>query len=188
MVWIGDRTRSVEGAHVEYARGIRNPVGIKVGPSMTAEELNTLLDVLNPDDTPGRITLISRFGAEVIGDALPTLIESVKGRKVTWSCDPMHGNTRVTETGLKTRRFDDVQAELRTAFDVHEETGSVLGGVHFELTGEDVTECTGGPQELSEADLPRSYTTHCDPRLNYAQSLEVAFQLARRLRQHRARD
>tara|TARA_B100000029_G_C17474747_1_gene923278 strand:- start:1008 stop:1310 length:303 start_codon:yes stop_codon:yes gene_type:complete len=100
----------------------------------------------------------------------------------------MHGNTRVTETGLKTRRFDDVQAELRTAFDVHEETGSILGGVHFELTGEDVTECTGGPQELSEADLPRSYTTHCDPRLNYAQSLEVAFQLARRLRQHRARD
>ena len=188
MVWIGDRTRSVEGAHVEYARGIRNPVGIKVGPSMTADELNTLLDVLNPDDTPGRITLISRFGAEVIGDALPTLIESVKGRKVTWSCDPMHGNTRVTETGLKTRRFDDVQAELRTAFDVHEETGSILGGVHFELTGEDVTECTGGPQELSEADLPRSYTTHCDPRLNYAQSLEVAFQLARRLRQHRARD
>ncbi len=185
MVWLGDRTRQPDGAHVEYMRGIRNPIGIKIGPSMAADELSRLLDILNPDNTPGRITLISRLGSDAIGEKLPPLIESGRNRQVTWACDPMHGNTRTTDSGIKTRRFDDVQAELKAAFDVHDAAGSILGGVHFELTGEDVTECTGGPQELSEADLPRSYTTHCDPRLNYAQSLEMAFQLARRLQQRR---
>ena len=185
MVWLGDRTRQLDGAHVEYARGIRNPIGIKISPTMTPDELNQVLDILNPDDTPGRITLISRLGTDAIGEKLPSLIDAVRDRQITWACDPMHGNTRTTDSGIKTRRFDDVQAELRAAFDVHDAAGSILGGVHFELTGEDVTECTGGPQELSEADLPRSYTTHCDPRLNYAQSLEMAFQLARRLQQRR---
>jgi 3-deoxy-7-phosphoheptulonate synthase len=185
MVWLGERTRQPDGAHVEYARGLRNPVGVKIGPTTTAPELEQLLDILNPDNTPGRITFITRLGAYAIGDQLPLLIDAVNGRQVTWSCDPMHGNTRTTEGGLKTRRFDDVQGELKTAFEVHDAAGSVLGGVHFEMTGEDVTECTGGPQELSEADLSRSYHTYCDPRLNYAQSLEMAFLLARQLQQRR---
>jgi 3-deoxy-7-phosphoheptulonate synthase len=185
MVWLGERTRQPDGAHVEYARGLRNPVGVKIGPTTTAPELEQLLDILNPDNTPGRITFITRLGAYAIGDQLPLLIDAVKGRQVTWSCDPMHGNTRTTEGGLKTRRFDDVQGELKTAFEVHDAAGSVLGGVHFEMTGENVTECTGGPQELSEADLSRSYHTYCDPRLNYAQSLEMAFLLARQLQQRR---
>ncbi len=187
LPWIGERTRQLDGAHVEYCRGIENPVGLKVGPTMTSAELVELLEILEPANRPGRVTLITRLGAETIGDKLPPLIESVQsaGRKVTWACDPMHGNTTTTGSGFKTRRFEDVIAELSAAFDLHDAAGSILGGVHFEMTGEDVTECTGGPQEISEADLGERYRTYCDPRLNYAQSLEMAFLLARRLQQRR---
>ncbi|MCP4810131.1 MAG: 3-deoxy-7-phosphoheptulonate synthase [Proteobacteria bacterium] len=187
MLWIGDRTRQLDGAHVEYFRGIANPIGIKVGPTMAPDELIQLLEVLNPTDEAGRITLIGRFGAPRIGEFLPSLIEAVQGsgRTVTWSSDPMHGNTQ-TQAGLKTRDFDDVLSELRQAFDLHRAAGSRLAGVHFELTGEDVTECVGGPQELAAEDLSRAYETFCDPRLNYAQSLDVAFLIGRRLARERS--
>ena len=190
LPWIGERTRQLDGAHVEYCRGIENPVGIKVGPTMTPAELVELLEILEPANRLGRVTLITRLGAELIGDKLPSLIEPVQksGREVTWACDPMHGNTTTTGSGFKTRRFEDVIAELNAAFDLHDAAGSILGGVHFEMTGEDVTECTGGPQEISEADLGERYRTCCDPRLNYAQSLEMAFLLARRLQQRRQRE
>ncbi len=180
FLWIGDRTRQLDGAHVEYFRGLENPIGVKAGPSMEPEELVELITALEPANRPGRITVITRLGAERVAEALPHLIEAVMaaGRTVTWVCDPMHGNTVSTESGLKTRNYDAVLAELEGAFAVHEKAGSHLGGVHFELTGEDVTECTGGPQELSEADLSRSYETYCDPRLNYAQSLELALRIA----------
>ncbi len=180
MLWIGNRTRQLDGAHVEYFRGIENPIGVKVGPGMEPKELTELLDVLEPDDRPGRITLISRFGAGKLSPALPDLIEAVRatGRTVVWSCDPMHGNTVSTENGLKTRDVGKVLAEVQEALHTHERCGSVLGGVHFELTGDNVTECVGGPEELSVADLSRQYESFCDPRLNYAQSLEMALQLA----------
>ncbi|MCB9679554.1 MAG: 3-deoxy-7-phosphoheptulonate synthase [Alphaproteobacteria bacterium] len=183
FLWIGNRTRQLDGAHVEYMRGLANPIGVKVGPGMSPPDLVALLDRLDPDDTPGRITLISRFGAKAIAAGLPPLVDAVAatGRTVVWSCDPMHGNTTTTASGLKTRSMDDVLAELRVALEIHEARGRRLGGVHFELTGDDVTECTGGPQGLGEADLSRAYETYCDPRLNYAQSLELAFLLARRL-------
>ena len=157
---------------------------------MTSAKLVGLLEMLEPTNRPGRVTLITRLGAETIGDKLPPLIEAVQGagREVTWACDPMHGNTTTTGNGFKTRRFEDVIAELDAAFDLHDAAGSILGGVHFEMTGEDVTECTGGPQEISEADLGERYRTYCDPRLNYAQSLEMAFLLARRLQQRRQRE
>ena len=184
LLWIGDRTRQLDGAHVEYFRGIANPIGVKVGPTIETGELNRLLDVLNPADEPGRITLIGRFGNARIADHLPALVEAVRGRTVTWSSDPMHGNTQ-TQAGLKTRDFDDVLGELKQSFDIHRQLGSVLGGVHFELTGEDVTECVGGPQGLAAEDLSRAYETFCDPRLNYAQSLDVAFLIARRLARER---
>jgi len=179
MLWIGDRTRQLDGAHVEFFRGVRNPVGIKVGPSMGTDELIELLDVIEPDDRPGRIVLITRYGADRIEELLPAHIEAVKatGRRVVWSSDPMHGNTVKTNSGVKTRRFDQIRRELSHAFALHQAAGTHLGGVHFELTGDDVTECVGGPQELSE--------TYCDPRLNYAQSLELAFLLARRLQKRR---
>lgn len=183
FLWIGDRTRQLDGAHVEYFRGVRNPIGIKVGPTMAPDELVALLGVLNPDDEAGRITLITRMGAGKVAEGLPPLVEAVKrsGRSVVWTCDPMHGNTRSTESGLKTRAFDDIIAEIRQVFQVHKTMGTHLGGVHFEMTGEDVTECVGGPQRLSESDLSRSYETWCDPRLNYAQGLEMAFQLSQLL-------
>jgi len=187
MLWIGDRTRAIDGAHVEYFRGIENPIGVKVGPSLPPSNLVKLLDVLEPDDRRGRITLITRLGADRAEALLPEFIEAVRatGRTVCWSCDPMHGNGTKTQNGVKTRDLMQIHKELAHTFEVHERLGSTLGGVHLELTGEDVTECVGGPQELSEADLARSYETFCDPRLNYAQSLEVAFMLASRLETRR---
>ena len=187
MLWIGDRTRQLDGAHVEYFRGIENPMGVKVGPTMRPEELVELLETLEPANRAGRMTLITRMGAGKVEESLPPLVEAVKaaGRSVVWSCDPMHGNTESTSIGVKTRNFDNIKNELESTFKVHEDLGTVLGGVHFELTGQDVTECIGGPQELSEADLPRSYETYCDPRLNYAQSMEMAFLMAQRLQTRR---
>jgi len=184
MVWIGDRTREAAGAHVEYCRGIRNPIGVKVGNSMTPEELVELAGILNPENEPGRLTLIHRFGAEKIRERLPSLVEAVRsaGCRVLWSCDPMHGNTHSTRSGLKTRSFDDIISEIISAFRIHKELGSRLGGIHLELTGEDVTECTGGPGNLTESDLSRDYRSTVDPRLNYEQSMEVAFLLAEQMR------
>lgn len=182
LPWIGVRTAALDGAHVEYCRGIRNPVGIKIGPSMDADWVLGLLDVLNPDDEPGRIVLIHRMGAGQVAQALPPIVEAVRdsGRPVLWMCDPMHGNTESTSTGVKTRRFDNIRAELDTAFDVHRDCGTHLGGVHLELTGENVTECLGGARDLTEADLARAYTSQVDPRLNYEQALELAMLIVRK--------
>ena len=181
--WIGDRTRRLDGAHIEYFRGIANPIGVKIGPSMTPEQLLDLIEILNPHDEPGRLTLIHRFGVKRIAECLPRLIEAVlrAGRHVTWCCDPMHGNTLVTQSGVKTRSFDDILDELNQALDIHHGLGSILGGVHVELTGEDVTECIGGARGLCEADLGRAYSSEVDPRLNYEQALEMAFAIARRM-------
>ncbi|MEO0421889.1 MAG: 3-deoxy-7-phosphoheptulonate synthase class II [Pseudomonadota bacterium] len=178
--WIGMRTAAVDGAHVEFFRGIANPVGVKVGPGMTVEWLQELVALLNPNNEPGRLTLIHRFGANKIESGLPKLIEAVRetGHNVLWVCDPMHGNTEKTAQGLKTRRFDNILAEVESAFRVHQEMGSYLGGVHFELTGDDVTECTGGARGLSDADLARAYRSQVDPRLNYEQALELAMRIA----------
>jgi 3-deoxy-7-phosphoheptulonate synthase len=180
--WIGMRTAEIGGAHVEYFRGIANPLAVKVGPAMTGEGLLALMDVLNPDDEPGRLTFIHRFGAKHIAEKLPPLLETVRksGRKVLWICDPMHGNTENTKNGLKTRRFENILSELETAFTMHEELGSHLGGVHFELTGDDVTECTGGARGLTEIDLERAYKSQVDPRLNYEQALEMAMRIVAR--------
>lgn len=179
--WIGMRTADPDGAHVEYMRGIRNPIAIKVGPGMARDQLLRLIDILNPDDEPGRLTLIHRMGAGRIADALPPLIETVRedGRKVLWVCDPMHGNTESTSSGVKTRNFERISAELTDAVAIHQAAGSRLGGVHLELTGEDVTECTGGARGIGEGDLARAYKSLVDPRLNYEQSLELALQLVR---------
>lgn len=184
LPWIGDRTRAIDGAHVEYFRGIRNPVGIKVGNTMAADELIDLIKVLNPENTPGRLTLIHRFGCEKIGVKLPVLADTVKrsGLNVLWSCDPMHGNTQATRNGFKTRSFDDITSEIITAFRVHKECGTRLSGIHLELTGEDVTECVGGPANLTESDLPRDYRSQVDPRLNYEQAMEIAFLLAEQMK------
>ena len=184
MPWIGMRTAQVEGAHVEYFRGIVNPVGVKVGPAMTEEWLRELVNILDPDNEPGRLVLIHRMGRSHVADKLPPLIEAIRrmGRTVVWIADPMHGNTETTPSGYKTRRFDNILSELEQSFDVHARLGSVLGGVHFELTGDDVTECIGGASGLSEADLERAYRTRVDPRLNYEQALEMAMRIARRLR------
>ncbi|WP_243303160.1 class II 3-deoxy-7-phosphoheptulonate synthase [Geothrix oryzisoli] len=183
-LWVGERTRQLDGAHLEYLRGLRNPLGVKVGPSATPEHLTALLDRLDPTREPGRITLISRFGAAKIGSALPPLLKAVQatGRPVLWSCDPMHGNGVESAQGLKTRDFGAILSELRQAFELHRLHGSHLGGVHIELTGEAVTECTGGSEGLSEADLAKSYETGCDPRLNGTQSLEMAFLIAEMMR------
>lgn len=180
FLWIGDRTRQSEGAHVEYFRGISNPIGIKIGPGCTPAELIALLPVLNPQNEWGRITLITRLGAKQVEELLPPLINAVQQhqQKVLWSCDPMHGNTTTTDDGVKTRDFDRILLELRRTFAIHQAYNSILGGVMFELTGEDVTECTGGSQMLGEQDLSINYQSYCDPRLNYAQSLEMAFQIA----------
>lgn len=177
--WIGVRTGDLDGAHVEYFRGISNPLGIKVGPGMTGESLQKLLAVLNPLNEPGRITLIHRFGVSQIKKKLPSLIRAVQatGSPVLWCCDPMHGNTEVTADGVKTRRFDNILDELEMSFEIHERSDSHLGGVHFEMTGEDVTECTGGARGLTDADLARSYKSQVDPRLNYEQALELAMRI-----------
>ena len=182
FLWIGHRTSTIDGAHVEFFRGIGNPIGLKVGPSMTPDELIALADLLSPDGILGRLTLIHRFGAGQIESCLPRLIEAVqrRGKPILWCCDPMHGNTQATRNGLKTRDFNQVLSELRQAFDIHAGMGSVLGGVHFELTGEDVAECIGGPGGPSEADLGKAYFSDIDPRLNRWQALEMAGSIARR--------
>jgi 3-deoxy-7-phosphoheptulonate synthase len=182
--WIGMRTAQLDGAHVEFHRGIRNPIGIKIGPAMTAEWLLGLLDVLDPDREPGRITLIARMGAANVAAKLPPLVEAVRrtNHLVLWMCDPMHGNTETTPSGIKTRRFDKIVSELEQSFELHTGVGSRLGGVHVELTGEDVTECVGGARGLSETDLERAYKSRVDPRLNYEQALEVAMRVARHMR------
>jgi len=181
--WIGDRTRDLDGAHVEYFRGIVNPIGVKVGPSMSPDELVQLTHILNPDNEPGRLTLIHRFGAGNIAEHLPPLIRAVQHqkRKVLWCCDPMHGNTMTTADGIKTRSFDAILDELEQAFTIHEQAGSILGGVHFELTGENVTECIGGARGLNEADLKTAYKSAVDPRLNYEQAMEMALLIAHRM-------
>jgi 3-deoxy-7-phosphoheptulonate synthase len=183
--WIGMRTADPDGAHVEYFRGIANPIAVKVGPATTREQLARLLERLHPDDEPGRLTLIHRFGAAAIESGLPPLIDVVRasGKTVLWCCDPMHGNTRTTPSGRKTRDFDEIRAELEAAFELHERAGTRLGGVHFELTGENVTECTGGARGLAAGDLDRDYRSTVDPRLNYEQSLELALLIARRAAQ-----
>ena len=178
--WIGMRTAAIDGAHVEYFRGIANPIGIKVGPGMTPEWLQHLIRVLNPNNEPGRLTLIHRFGAKSIEEGLPGLIRAVRetGSPVLWICDPMHGNTESTADGTKTRRFDNIVSELEAAFRIHQSLGSYLGGVHLELTGENVTECTGGARGLTDGDLARAYKSTVDPRLNYEQAMEVAMRIA----------
>jgi len=178
--WIGMRTAALDGAHVEYFRGIANPVGVKVGPDMTREWLQGLIAVLNPQAEPGRLTLIHRFGAKAIEDCLPNVITAVRetGSPVLWVCDPMHGNTESTADGIKTRRFDKIVAELEASFRIHESMDSHLGGVHLELTGENVTECTGGARGLTDGDLAGAYKSAVDPRLNYEQAMEIAMRIA----------
>ena len=187
MLWIGDRTRQLDHAHVEYFRGVQNPIGVKCGPSLSGDELLKLIDVLNPENEPGRLTLICRFGADKAGDHLPGLVRAVQreGRSVVWSCDPMHGNT-VKAGSFKTRPFDLIMSEVKTFFDVHAAEGTYAGGIHLEMTGKDVTECTGGARAISEAGLSDRYHTHCDPRLNAEQAIELAFLVAERLKQERS--
>jgi len=184
MLWIGDRTRQVDGAHVEFLRGVGSPIGMKCGPSLDPEELIRLIDILNPDNIPGRLTLIARMGAEQVREGLAPLVRTVarEGRSVVWSCDPMHGNTIKAATGYKTRPFDRILEEVRGFFDVHLAEGTHAGGVHFEMTGQEVTECTGGAQEITDERLGDRYHTHCDPRLNASQSLELAFLIAEMLK------
>ena len=180
--WIGMRTAALDGAHVEYFRGLRNPVAVKIGPSVNADQLLRLADVLNPDNEPGRLSFIQRMGAGKVEEKLPSLVQAVQreGKRVLWICDPMHGNTESTSNGFKTRRFENIQAELDRSFDIHAGLGSRLGGVHLELTGENVTECLGGARELTETDLERAYRSTVDPRLNYEQSLEIAMLIVRK--------
>ncbi len=185
LPWIGERTRQLDGAHVELFRGVRNPIGVKLGPSTSPEELVELTRVLNPENEGGKLVLITRMGAASVRDKLPPLLEAIQStsRRALWMCDPMHGNTRIASGGIKTRVFDEILDELSGAFEAHERVGTLLGGVHFELTGDAVTECVG--RGVSEADLSLNYSTACDPRLNYAQALEMSFLLARRLGVHR---
>lgn len=187
MLWIGDRTRQPDGAHVEFCRGVKNPLGLKCGPSMEEDDLLRLAATLNPENKPGRLTLICRFGADKVGEKLPRLIRAVEreGIKVVWSSDPMHGNTIKSGSGFKTRPFDRILKEVKAFFDVHRAEGTYAGGVHFEMTGQNVTECLGGAQAITEEDLSSRYHTHCDPRLNASQSIELAFLMAESLRTER---
>lgn len=180
--WIGMRTAALDGAHTEYFRGLRNPVAVKIGPSVTAEQLLRLALVLNPENEPGRLSFIQRMGADKVEEKLPPLVQALQreGRRVLWVCDPMHGNTESTSNGFKTRRFVNIRAEVERSFDIHAALGSRLGGVHLELTGENVTECLGGARELTEVDLERAYRSTVDPRLNYEQSLEIAMLIVRK--------
>ncbi|MDX1434025.1 MAG: 3-deoxy-7-phosphoheptulonate synthase class II [Gammaproteobacteria bacterium] len=189
MLWIGDRTRQRDGAHVAFVRGIANPLGLKVGPGLEVDELLRLIELLNPDDEPGRLTLISRMGADLVADKLPALARAVarEGRRVVWSCDPMHGNTVKSTAGYKTRDFQRILQEVRTFFEIHIAEGTYAGGIHVEMTGQDVTECIGGAQRIAEHELADRYHTHCDPRLNASQSLELAFITAGMLRKERER-
>jgi len=188
MLWIGDRTRQIDHAHVEFCRGIRNPLGLKCGPSLKTDDLLRLIDVLNPDNVPGRLTLICRVGADKVGDLLPPIVRAVKreGKVVVWSCDPMHGNTITTAGGYKTRPFDQILKEVRNFFAVHAAEGTHAGGVHLEMTGQNVTECTGGARAIRDEELNDRYHTVCDPRLNAEQSIDLAFLLADLLKQERA--
>lgn len=187
MLWIGDRTRQTDHAHVEYMRGVKNPIGLKCGPSLDIDGLMKLIDILDPDNEPGRLTLIARYGADKVETYLPALVRAVKkeGRSVVWSCDPMHGNTVKAASGYKTRPFDRIMSEVRSFFDVHHAEGTYAGGIHLEMTGRNVTECTGGARALTEADLMDRYHTYCDPRLNSEQALEIAFLTAELIRKHR---
>jgi 3-deoxy-7-phosphoheptulonate synthase len=187
MLWIGDRTRQADGAHVEFLRGVKNPVGLKCGPSLEPDDLLRLIDVLNPENEPGRLTLIARMGSDKVRQKLPPLVRAVArtGRQVVWSCDPMHGNTIKSANGYKTRPFDRVLDEVRGFFAVHQGEGTYAGGIHLELTGQDVTECIGGAQAITEEKLSDRYHTHCDPRLNASQSLELAFLVAEALKRER---
>ncbi len=184
MLWIGDRTRQIDGAHIEFLRGVLNPIGMKVGPKHEIDDILAIIERLNPGNEPGRMTLIARFGARDIEKYLPPLIRAVKqeGLNVLWSCDPMHANIRKASSGHKTRSFDDILSELRCFFELHWSEGTIPGGVHFELTGDNVTECTGGARQLADAQLGDNYLTTCDPRLNAEQSLEMAFQIAEMIR------
>ena len=188
MLWIGDRTRQLDGAHVEFMRGIENPIGVKVGPSMDPDELIRLIDVLNPDNDPGRLNLIVRMGADKVEAHFPRLLRKVKeeGRQVLWSSDPMHGNTIKASSGYKTRDFAQILSEVKQFFQVHRAEGTVAGGIHIEMTGQNVTECIGGSRPITEAGLSDRYHTHCDPRMNADQSLELAFMIAETLKQARA--
>jgi 3-deoxy-7-phosphoheptulonate synthase len=188
FLWIGDRTRQLDGAHVEFLRGVKNPIGLKAGPSTEVDDLLRLIDRLDPENEAGRLTLIARMGVDKVAEKLPALLRAVKreGRNVVWLCDPMHGNTVSTANGVKTRRFDAIIGELRAFFDMHAAEGTIAGGAHVEMTGQDVTECVGGARGLSEADLGSRYETFCDPRLNAEQSLELAFLIAEELKTRRA--
>ncbi|MEK0081860.1 class II 3-deoxy-7-phosphoheptulonate synthase [Benzoatithermus flavus] len=187
FLWIGDRTRQLDGAHVEFCRGIANPLGVKAGPTMTVEDLLRLCDVLNPQNEPGRLTVISRMGHDKIEKHLPILVRALKshGRNVVWACDPMHGNTIKSSTGYKTRPFDRILSEVRSFFAIHKAEGTHAGGIHLEMTGQDVTECTGGAQAITDACLQDRYHTYCDPRLNAQQALELAFLMAEALKEER---
>jgi 3-deoxy-7-phosphoheptulonate synthase len=187
--WIGERTRALDGAHVEYFRGISNPIGVKIGNRITPETVVALADALNPRNEPGRLTFIHRFGANNVERCLPPLAEAIqrKGKRVLWCCDPMHGNTETTRKGVKTRRFDKIIKEIEASFRVLRECGTHLGGVHFELTGDNVTECIGGASGVREEDLGKDYRTQLDPRLNYEQAMEMALLLARLMRQNGAK-
>ncbi|WP_127145711.1 class II 3-deoxy-7-phosphoheptulonate synthase [Pelagibacterium montanilacus] len=187
MLWIGDRTRNPDHGHVEYFSGIKNPIGVKCGPSLTSEDLKRLMDTLNPKDEAGRLTLIARFGSDKVEEHLPRLIETVKseGRTVVWCCDPMHGNVIKASSGFKTRPFDRILSEVKQFFDIHRQMGTIAGGVHVEMTGRDVTECTGGVSAVTEATLSDRYHTHCDPRLNASQALELAFLIAEEMQSQR---
>ena len=187
MLWIGDRTRQPDGAHVEFLSGVENPIGMKCGPSLDPDELIRLIDILNPKNEPGRLTLISRFGADNVGEHLPKLLRKVKseGRHVVWSCDPMHGNTIKAANGYKTRPFERVLKEVEQVFAIHQAEGTYAGGIHVEMTGQNVTECTGGAHAITEDDLSSRYHTHCDPRLNANQALELAFLVAEGIKKER---
>ncbi len=188
MLWIGDRTRQPDGAHIEFVRGIKNPIGMKCGPSLDPDELLKLIDIINPSNEEGRLTLITRYGANNLDDHLPKLIKAVEkeGKKVVWSCDPMHGNTIKASNGYKTRPLDSILTEVKQFIDIHESEGTYAGGVHIEMTGQNVTECLGGTQQISEEDLTDRYHTHCDPRLNANQALDLAFLISERLKELRS--
>ena len=188
MLWIGDRTRQPDGAHIEFVRGIKNPIGMKCGPSLDSDELLKLIDLINPSNEEGRLTLITRYGADNLDDHLPKLIRAVEkeGKKVVWSCDPMHGNTIKASNGYKTRPLDSILTEVKQFIDIHESEGTYAGGVHIEMTGQNVTECLGGTQKISEEDLTDRYNTHCDPRLNANQALDLSFLISERLKELRS--
>jgi len=187
FVWIGERTRQLDGAHMDFAEKIHNPIGVKLGPKTTPEDISAIIKKLNPSNEAGRLTFITRMGAGLIREKLPALVEAVKksGSVVLWVCDPMHGNTYEAPSGYKTRKFDDVLDEVRGFFEVHKKLGTHPGGIHIELTGDDVTECVGGGDQISHEDLATRYESACDPRLNHTQSLELAFLVAEMLRDHK---